>query len=325
MHLGVSPLAFVMKTAAEAQQLAFDYDILDAATTITTADITKLARKGPPPLPLGFFDFMQILDMQEAFLKAFFTVRCDAWLKFRNFKAALITKGPHVMGNTTLLGSIIPNTTWALIKDHNQFFTTVTERDQLDSEQPILPTSDLEFVAMQICNLQLVKMLDMPPLLAEPFRTKVTMGSGPTKASGKAGGKRHSDTDLEEPPITKLGRQGNSDAKGGFEPVTNPDQPPVFANDALLTQLLQKFPRVTLNQVAKAAGYDKFADVPRGTLTTDACGPWIFKGKCVRNCVVSKRKGKNCHLTAAECSADGCKILLDNLRPGIQKLLSESN
>lgn len=322
--MGISPLAFVPKSAAELQQLAHDYNVFDSASTVTTSDVTKFTKKGPPSLPTGFADCMSILHMLETVLKHFFTVRCDAWIKLRECRAELEKQGRLVMGNLSILGSLLPNTIWAIIKDLHQFFNTLSTKDDVDRDIPNAARSTLSLVAEQLCNLQHVQLLDMPTMLKAPFMLTVdpTTSAHSGNSTRSRNPKRGADTNamLEEPPL----HRPNSKDKKTNKVVKNYDPPGVLANDPELQQLLTKLPTVTLTSIAKAAGYDKFTSVPRGDLTKDACGPWIVKQQCVEDCFVSRKIGKNAHVPARDCSVEGCKILLHNLRPGIKSLLDSA-
>jgi len=243
-----------------------------------------------------------------------FGPHCELWEQIHTLEYNLRQKKAEVSGNESILRFLIPQTYHAIITDTRQFFLqTATLPDvTLDTTEripnPRRATSHLELQASQLIMLQDTQPLNMPKQLTAPWSKEEQKKQGNEK--------RNRETDTDTNP-----RFNKSQNKNMPEYITNRDPPQTFGKDAELQGLLTKNPRVSVNAIAQAAGFKNFAEATHAANLPRLCGSFVITQRCRKECFLNKN-GEG-HLPGAQYPPAPLKTLLEKLRPGIQKLMSE--
>ena len=317
-HKGFSPLAFLPRTHSEIHAEAIEMDYYSEATVKTVGDVRKHRSKGPPPIPSNDAELIRLNNRDVVFLKAFFTPWSSLVIQEEELNVGLQRQQMDLFSHQASTRDMIPQFLWAKISTRRKFFQQTCTRAMLDvpSEQVQIAKAKLSGFTMLFLLGTEVKIVGVPlqwmahedrpaPAKRAHHQEESTgkgTGSGPARNDGRYGQQREpwDATDARKPASKAIG--------------VNPAGPHAFSSSRELNQLLTKFPRVPLNLVAQAAGFNNTTQLPMEGIPSNTCMKWIVFGQCQQpDC-------KFTHVTNLDNNAAG--KLYKALLPGISKVLA---
>ena len=141
VHMGVTPLAFVILTVGEENQLREDQEAFDGATSLTPA-MMRASKRNCPSIPTGFDQFDRLLIRYIRVGQCMFTRHCQHFTEVNYIRQELMMMYKRNTGH--LPSNISMGLLWDIITDAAQFFFTFTsEADFATTPQENMPTSML--------------------------------------------------------------------------------------------------------------------------------------------------------------------------------------
>jgi hypothetical protein len=280
-HKGLSPLAFLPRTFADIHEDQVAEDHYNEATVKTVMDVRKHRTKGPPHIPMNDAELLRLNLRDVVILEALFTEWSALVRQEKELHAGLQDQQMELFSNPESTKEMIPNLMWAKIKARRQFFLTTCTREMLDRPEgahPIVARANLNTHTLLFLSGTKVSIVGVPSQWLKREEQQ-----GPAKKA-----KQEGTTTAGAPPAD--GRYGNANpwtqptdppSKPAAKAMgRNPAGPPIFAQSTEVNDMLRKFPKVTLTQVAVAAGLAGAAAITTTGLADNTCLLWVVFGNC---------------------------------------------
>jgi hypothetical protein len=307
-HHGISLLAVSMRSFAAQERERLDEANFERATAKTPEAVRKHTEKGPPPIPTTIAELLELIVSFIVLTKGLFTDRCSLVIQLEDLRETLRERQQKLLGDPTAAKELIPQLVWAIICASQEFFETVSTREDVDPPEdgygPSFAQAELSIhtsmfkagYKLQLADIPEQWMSKSPPTPTEHPRSNQRNPQANTDSERRRGG-------------NPFRPNGPGEAAAGVHP-----NPPRALQTADFKTIKETIPHLLLSDVTLEAGLNGGpSSLNRGTWPNNLCLNWAIMGACQRSgCRFQHPKSLD-NTSAA--------TVYQQLEPGIKRLM----